>query len=279
MLKVKTPEGYPPEPGRYVRGNDFSPVAVCAILDTFDFQIPPELQNLVLAATDAGAALAGMLQTENVGMEKVLCNIVANPNIRYLVLCGRESPGHLPGETLLALKQNGVDDNKQIIGSTAPTPYLHNIPLEVIDRFNRQILTVVNLLCRPGETDARAPGLDPKVIEKAVWSCYQENAVAFRDYSLYDIGAYPEPALFHRIVSVLQEHKPQQAVEPGKSKMGLGLTLNKLLPQTNCRECGRKTCLAFAIDLAKGKARLEDCPPLRESEHAADRQALAKLLG
>lgn len=278
MLKVKTPEGYPPEQGRYVRGNDYSPVAVCVILDTFDFKIPSELQELVLAATDAGAALAGMLQTENVGMEKVLCNIVANPNIRYVVLCGRESPGHLPGETLLALNKNGVNDGKQIIGSTAPTPYLHNIPLEVIERFNKQIVTVVNLLCPPGESDTRAAGLDPKVIEKAVWSCFQENAVAFRDYTLYDMGAFPEPALFHKIVSVLEERKPQQAVEPGKSKMGLGLTLNKFLPQTNCRECGRKTCLAFAIDLAKGKAKLEDCPPLAESQHAADRQALAKLM-
>src|SRR4030042_5008942 len=108
MLKVKPPEGYPPEQGRFVRGNDFSPVAVCVILDAFDFKIPPELQELVLAGVDAGAALAGMLQTENVGMEKMLCNIVANPNIRYVVLCGRESSGHLPGQSLLALKQNGV---------------------------------------------------------------------------------------------------------------------------------------------------------------------------
>jgi len=230
-----------------------------------------------MAGTDAGAALAGMLQTENVGMEKMLCNIVANPNIRYIVLCGRESSGHLPGQSLLALKQNGVDERKQIIGSSAPTPYLHNIPLEVIERFNKQIVIIVNLLCKPGESDTRAPGLDPKVIEKAVWSCYQENPVVFRDYTLYDVGAYPEPALLHKIVSVLQQ--PQQAIEPGKSKMGMGLALNKFLPQTNCRKCERKTCLAFAIDLAKGKAHLEECPPLGEAEFAADRQALAKLLG
>jgi tetrahydromethanopterin S-methyltransferase subunit A len=276
MLKVKPPEGYPPEQGRYVRGNDFSPVAVCVILDDFDFKIPPDLQELVMAGTDAGAALAGMLQTENVGMEKMLCNIVANPNIRYIVLCGRESSGHLPGQSLLALKQNGVDERKQIIGSSAPTPYLHNIPLEVIERFNKQIITIVNLLCQPGESDTRAPGLDPKVIEKAVWSCYQESPVVFRDYTLYDVGAYPEPALFHRIVSVLQQ--PQQTIEPGKSKMGMGLTLQKLLPKTNCKKCGKSTCLAFAIELAKGKMQLEDCPLLSEPEFAADRQALARLL-
>src|SRR4030042_684982 len=113
MLKVKIPDGYPPEQGRYVRGNDFSPVVVCVILDDFDFKTPPEITELVMAGIDSGAALAGTLQTENIGMEKMLCNIVANPNIRYVVLCGRESTGHLPGESLLLLKQNGVDENRQ----------------------------------------------------------------------------------------------------------------------------------------------------------------------
>jgi tetrahydromethanopterin S-methyltransferase subunit A len=276
MLKVTPPEGYPPEQGRYTRGNDFSPVAVCVILDDFDSTIPRELQEMVMAGLDAGAALSGMLQTENVGLEKVICNIVANPNIRYIVLCGRESAGHLPGESLLALKQNGVDEKNRIIGSSAPTPHLSNIPLEVIDRFRKQIVTVVNLLCKPGERDAKAPGLDPRTVEKAVWSCYQENPVKFMEYTLYDVGAYPETAIVHKIVSKLMQTQP--SMEPGKSTMGMGLTLRKLLPNTNCKECGRRTCLAFAIDLAKKKARLEDCPVLGQPEFAADRQALAKLL-
>ncbi|MBL7119626.1 MAG: tetrahydromethanopterin S-methyltransferase subunit A [Dehalococcoidia bacterium] len=276
MLKVTPPDGYPPEEGRYARGNDFSPVAVCVILDDFDFKIPPGLQELVMAGLDAGAALSGMLQTENVGMEKMICNIVANPNIRYIVLCGRESSGHLPGESLLLLKQNGVDEGNRIVGSGAPTPYLHNIPVEVIDRFNKQIVSIINLLCQPGEKDTRAPGLDPKVLEKAVWSCYQEDPVEFMGYALFDIGAYPEPAICHKIVSKLTQSQP--SMEPGKSKMGMGLVLQKLLPKTNCQRCGKRTCLAFAIDLAKGKSQLEDCPILDQSEFAADRQALAKLL-
>ena len=49
MLKVKPVEGYPPEAGRYVRGNEYSPVAVCTILDTFDYAIPQDLNELVLA--------------------------------------------------------------------------------------------------------------------------------------------------------------------------------------------------------------------------------------
>jgi tetrahydromethanopterin S-methyltransferase subunit A len=70
MLKVKPSDGYPPEESRYVRGNDYSPVAVCVILDTFDFAIPVELNGLVMTGVDSGAALSGMLQTENIGMKK-----------------------------------------------------------------------------------------------------------------------------------------------------------------------------------------------------------------
>jgi tetrahydromethanopterin S-methyltransferase subunit A len=276
VLKVKPPEGYPPEEGRYVRGNDYSPVAVCVILDTFDYAIPSDLNELVMCAADTGAALSGMLQTENLGLEKMICNIVANPNIRYIVLCGRESTGHLPGEALLSLKRNGIDEAKRIIGSKALTPYLSNIPRELVDRFNEQIVDIVNLLCRPGETDTKLPGLNPKVVEEAVRSCYQENPTPFMDYTLYDIGAYPEPAIVHKIVSKLSQlEKP---VEPGKSKMGLGLVLHKLLPRTDCQQCSKKTCLAFAIDLAKEKLHLEDCPYLDQPEFYENRKALAKLL-
>jgi tetrahydromethanopterin S-methyltransferase subunit A len=279
MLKVKPPDGYPPEEGRYVRGNDYSPVAVCVILDTFDFSIPPELNELVMVGTDSGAALSGMLQTENIGLEKMICNIVANPNIRYIVLCGRESSGHLPGEALLALKQNGIDEAKRIIGSKALTPHLSNIPTELIDRFNQQLVTIINLLCKPGERDIKVPGLNPNMIEEAVRSCYQENPVLFMDYTLYDMGAYPEPPIYHKIISKLvQSQSHPEATQPGKSKMSMGLVLHKLLPQTDCRKCGKKTCLAFAIDLAKGKCRLEDCPYLEQTEFAENRKALAKLL-
>ena len=277
MLKVKPPHDYPPEEGRYMRGNDYSPVAVCTILDTFDFKMPPELNELVMAGVDSGAALSGMLQTENIGLEKMVCNIVANPNMRYIVLCGRESPGHLPGESLLSLKEKGTDPEKRIIGTEAPTPYLHNIPSDLIERFRSQIITIVNLLCQPGERNTRLPGLDPKMIEKAVWSCYQEEPVSFRGYTLYDVGAYPEPAICHKIASKLSQ--PQQDImQPGKSKLNMGFTLHKLLPRTNCKECGKRTCLAFAIEIAKGKCQLEECPVLGQPEFAADREALSKLL-
>ena len=39
-----------------------------------------------------------------------------------------------------------------------------------------------------------------------------------------------------------------------------GLEIYKLLPKTNCRECGFPTCLAFALSLAKKAVSLEKCP-------------------
>jgi acetyl-CoA decarbonylase/synthase complex subunit gamma len=43
--------------------------------------------------------------------------------------------------------------------------------------------------------------------------------------------------------------------------MGLtGIQIFKLLPKTNCGECGVPTCLAFAMNLASGKAELDACP-------------------
>jgi len=50
-------DGYHTEEGCSARDNDHSPVAVCVILDTFDFAIPTELNKPVIADVDSGTAL------------------------------------------------------------------------------------------------------------------------------------------------------------------------------------------------------------------------------
>ena len=178
--KLQPAAAYPPEEGRFVRGNDLSPVAVCVMLKWPDDEIPDGIEKLVRIGVETGAALAGTLQTENIGIEKMVCNLVANPNIRYLIICGPESPGHSTGQAVLALRANGVDENSRIIGAEAPTPYLYNIPPEAIERFRRQI-RMIDLLNEG----------DPKLVRDAVWSCYQEEPIKFRDYELFDPGAFP----------------------------------------------------------------------------------------
>jgi tetrahydromethanopterin S-methyltransferase subunit A len=186
--KAEPAAEYPPEEGCYLRGNDYSPVAVCVILRWMREETPPDIERLVRVGVESGAALSGTLQTENIGLEKVICNVVANPNIRHLIVCGPESPGHLVGDAILALSRNGINERKRIIGAKAPTPYLFNIPAESVERFRRQV-TVVDLINE---------GL-PDVIREAVRACYQEKPTAFRSYMLHDPGAWPEPPLSGRI--------------------------------------------------------------------------------
>jgi len=212
MLKVNPHPDYPSEEGRYIRGNDASPVAVAIILNCEADKVPLELTNLVRVGAESGAALSGTVQTENIGFEKIICNIVANPNIRYLILGGPESEGHLTGQALKALMENGIDDRKRIIGTNAPHPFLYNIPVEFIERFRKQLTLI----------DLQFEG-DPEVIRKAVWSCYQEEPVEFRDYRLYDIGAYPEEPLSGKITwrvtmpwSVPEDEKEEEALQKAK---------------------------------------------------------------
>ncbi len=47
-----------------------------------------------------------------------------------------------------------------------------------------------------------------------------------------------------------------------------GLEIYKLLPQTNCKQCGFPTCLAFAMKLAAKQAELKQCPTVTEASKA-----------
>jgi len=54
-----------------------------------------------------------------------------------------------------------------------------------------------------------------------------------------------------------------------------GMQIFKLLPKTNCKECGVPTCLAFAMNLASGKAELDACPYVSDEARAQLEEASA----
>lgn len=127
--KKETAEGWPIVNGDYMVGDAESPVAV-ATLASHNEDV----------AYNAGAAISGPCKTENLGIEKVIANVISNPNIRFLVLCGAEVQGHITGQSLVALHENGVDFEKgRIIGATGAIPFVENIPEEGITRFQQQI--------------------------------------------------------------------------------------------------------------------------------------------
>jgi ArsR family metal-binding transcriptional regulator len=56
------------------------------------------------------------------------------------------------------------------------------------------------------------------------------------------------------------------------------LEIYKLLPQTNCRDCGQPTCYIFASKLVIGHVKLEACPVLQEPPYAPQLAQLADML-
>ena len=121
---------WPSYMGDYLLGNDESRVAVL-IIGRGTVDIPSELYRI-----------KGTVKTENLGLEKVLLNIVSNPSIRYLVVCGKEEFGHFPGDAVVNLARNGIDEDRRIIGTKGAIPYLCSIPDEVVRRFREQVKVI-----------------------------------------------------------------------------------------------------------------------------------------
>src|SRR3990170_1068382 len=123
----------------------------------------------------AGAAITGPQKTENLGIEKVVANIISNPNIRFLLVTGSEVKGHISGEAIIMLHKNGIKDNR-IVGSTGAIPYIENLPDDSIKRFQAQIQVVEmigtedenQIVAKVKELAAKDPGAyegEPMIIQ------------------------------------------------------------------------------------------------------------------
>ncbi|MGB9640377.1 MAG: (Fe-S)-binding protein [Anaerolineales bacterium] len=56
------------------------------------------------------------------------------------------------------------------------------------------------------------------------------------------------------------------------------MAIYKLLPNTNCKQCGEPTCFSFALKLAASQRKLSDCPILEEAQYAQNRAALEEII-
>lgn len=89
-------------------------------------------------------------------------------------------------------------------------------------------------------------------------------------------------ALFATLVEAINATwENRQALKPiqTRKKPPGHLDLYALLPQTNCKQCGEATCLAFAVALITGGRTLDDCAPLQtESTYLERKSTLEALL-
>jgi tetrahydromethanopterin S-methyltransferase subunit A len=166
MADKKSPaSGWPIVQGDFHSGDANNPVAVMTCGSHLDEK----------GICDKGAAIAGSCKTENLGLEKVIANIISNPNIRFLLLCGTEVKGHLAGQTMVALHKNGVKDGR-VVGAEGAIPFIENLSGDGIKRFQEQI-ELVNIMetedlgaigNKLNELKGRDPGAfaaDPMIVE------------------------------------------------------------------------------------------------------------------
>lgn len=148
-FRVQQREGWPALPGEYSVARFHAPVAVCTLTDG------PLAERL---AGTSGLSIAGTLHTENLGIERLVANVLANPNIRFLIVCGpdgRQSIGHLPGQSLVALARGGVDGRHRIVGAGGKRPVLCNLEGAAIAHFRRTV-EVVDMVGQVSVPEIRA---------------------------------------------------------------------------------------------------------------------------
>jgi tetrahydromethanopterin S-methyltransferase subunit A len=186
--KKETAEGWPVINGDYVVGDPESPVAAATLASHIE-QIP----------VDAGAAIAGPCKTENLGIEKMLANLISNPNIRFLVLCGSEVQGHITGQSIEALHANGVDEKRKIVNATGAIPFIENIPDEGIERFQQQ-MEIISII----DTE------DAGQISAKIKECIEK-----------DPGAFEEEAMVIKVEEGGAEEEEGEAIRPVAPEVAL----------------------------------------------------------
>jgi len=165
--KKEVPDGWPFITGDYEVGDPMSCVAISSNGSYF------HMEHL------KGVAIQGPDKTENIGMEKIMANIVSNPNIRFIICAGAEVPGHLSGETHMALYKNGIDPaTHKVIGTKGAIPFIENLPTKAIERFREQIVEVIDMM---GEED------------------YGKLNAKVKELQAKDPGAFPEDPLIVKL--------------------------------------------------------------------------------
>lgn len=107
-------------------------VAICT-LGSIDL-----LEEISRSELMGRVSIAGRLLSENKGIDAIIGYANAHPDLRRIVLCGKEVKGHSAGQALLCLHKNGVDENNRIIGAKGPYPILES-PKDQIMSFRKQV--------------------------------------------------------------------------------------------------------------------------------------------
>nr|CCC55611.1 tetrahydromethanopterin S-methyltransferase subunit A [uncultured archaeon] len=140
------------EPGDYIVGNPRSRLAISTLSDE-------ELMRTLYERLDRGSyAILGMTRTRNIGVEKLVRNVVANPHISRLVLMGRDSATAPVAPVLLELSRSGVAEDMSL-RVQGRRMRLRNLTREEVEEFRRRVRIVDLSGVRDPEALIGVPGL------------------------------------------------------------------------------------------------------------------------
>jgi tetrahydromethanopterin S-methyltransferase subunit A len=107
-------------------------VAICTLssIDLLQTISKSDLINRIL--------IAGRLLSENKGIDAIIAFTMKHPNLKRIIVCGKEVRGHRAGQALLALANNGMDSSGRIIGAVGPNPIV-TLPQQDVDIFRHQV--------------------------------------------------------------------------------------------------------------------------------------------
>lgn len=107
-------------------------VAICTLssIDLLEMISRSYLMNNVL--------IAGRLLSENKGIDAMIAFTIKHPELKRILICGKEVKGHRAGQALLALASNGMDLSGRIIEAASPNPIV-TLCAQEVDTFRRQV--------------------------------------------------------------------------------------------------------------------------------------------
>jgi tetrahydromethanopterin S-methyltransferase subunit A len=114
-------------------GNLQSPVAVCTLSS---HELLDRISRSDLASR---VAMLGPLETENLGIERMLGTLLRAPRIRWLIVCGEEARGRYQGQALNAVFEHGVEADGAIRRARSRRARIRALSPEQVDAVRRQV--------------------------------------------------------------------------------------------------------------------------------------------
>jgi tetrahydromethanopterin S-methyltransferase subunit A len=232
---------WPIEAGDYRLGNVSGPVAIATLASEELYK------HFSASLCDESCAICGKVFTENIGIEKVVKNIIANRHVRFLILCGREAKGHQTGACIKALHARGLNERGRIAEAPGKRPWIKTLTPAQVLRFQKQVEVVDLIGCEDVAT----------IEEKA------------RELAAHNPGAMPD----EMIAEGVPHHVASDKVKLRLDRAGFFIIHPK--PEANWimvehyKNSGEPTCVVEGSDPAVICAELIERGLVSQLDHAA----------